>query len=193
MCQQEAQQNKTCEENNKPLRKFEIQVLNEDVQDDGTIRYKPQHYDEPVVIQASSKEEFMEIVQNFKECGQQIKIIRELTPAKAVSQQPFSDNFSDNVGSTEQLKAKSVRQSPSSDVKQKPRIFKIGDIEVKDDNGVLYQKQWVTLTPKEAASIRIVSDTSNKIVDLKGKHIEMRRWIKVENIENETDGLEKDL
>ena len=189
MDQQESQQNKTCEENNKPLRKFEIQVLNEDVQDDGTIRYKPQHYDEPVVIQASSKEEFMEIVQNFKECGQQIKIIRELTPSKAVSQQPFSD--SSDIA--EKPKAKSQQLAQPTDVKHKPRIFKIGDIEVKDDNGVLYQKQWVTLTPKEAASIRIVSDTSNKIVDLKGKHIEMRRWIKVEDVENETDGLEKDL
>lgn len=193
MDQQEAQKNQELEEKDKPLRKFEIQVLNEDIQDDGTIRYKPQHYDEPVVIQASTKEEFMEIVKNFKECGQQIKIIRELTPAKAVSQQPFSDNFSDNVGPAEQLKAKSVCPAPSPEVKQKPRIFKIGDIEVKDDNGVLYQKQWVTLTPKEAASIRIVLDSNNKIVDLKGKHIEMRRWIKVENVENDTDGLEGDL
>lgn len=189
MDQQEVQKNQELEGQDKPLRKFEIQVLNEDVQDDGTIRYKPQHYDEPVVIQASSKEEFMEIVQNFKECGQQIKIIREITPAKAVSQQPFSDSFN----STPQSIARSTRLMLPPDIKQKPRIFKIGDIEVKDDNGVLYQKQWVTLTPKEAASIRIVSDTNNKIVDLKGKHIEMRRWIKVENVENETDGLEKDL
>lgn len=36
------------------------------------------------------------------------------------------------------------------------------------------------LTDAEASNIRVVDDKTNRTVNLKGKHIEMKRWVKVE-------------
>ena len=44
----------------------------------------------------------------------------------------------------------------------------------------MYQKQWVRLSPKEEAGIRVISDANNKIVPMKGRHFEVKRWVKIE-------------
>lgn len=42
------------------------------------------------------------------------------------------------------------------------------------------------LTDKEAANFRIVNTSSNKLVNLNGKHIEMKRWVKVDRNEDDS-------
>lgn len=71
--------------------------------------------------------------------------------------------------------------------KLKPKIITIGDMQVKYDGDKVYQKQWVKLNSTEAANFRIVSDSSNKIMPLNGKHIECRKWVIVEEDSPEDD------
>ena len=70
--------------------------------------------------------------------------------------------------------------------KAKAKIVTIGDIEVKYDGDKVYQKQWMKLTPVEAANFRIVTDLNNKIVSMNGKHIEAKRWTLVEDHSEES-------
>ena len=56
----------------------------------------------------------------------------------------------------------------------------------------MYQKQWMRLTPKEAANFRVVNDSNNKLVPLAGRHIEAKRWTLVENAEQD-DCMVEDL
>ncbi len=161
-------------------RKFEIAVYNEDLQDDGSIALKPVAMTEPLIIEASSKDEFNELIKIYKDCGQQVKIIREIDPPSP--QTPPQHK---------KLKIKAPQQNQAIDQQEKierrkPVVFRVGDIEVKEDNGTIYQKQWMRLTDKEAANFRIVNTANNKLVSLNGKHIEMKRWVKVEKSEDES-------
>jgi hypothetical protein len=36
------------------------------------------------------------------------------------------------------------------------------------------------LSPKEEKDIRIVSDTNNKLISMKNKHFEVKKWVKIE-------------
>ena len=49
------------------------------------------------------------------------------------------------------------------------------------------------LTEAEASNIRIVNDKSNSIVNLSGKHIEMKKWILVNRTEDDVASLEENL
>ena len=162
-------------------RKFEIAVYDEDLQEDGSIKLKPIPMTEPLYIEAATKAEFNEIIRTYKDCGQQIKIIREIDPPprEKIVQQP-----------TQQKNEQLIQQEQQQ--KRKPIVFKVGDIEIKEDNGTVYQKQWVRLTDKEAKNFRIVNTDNNKLVNLKGKHIEMKRGIKVENSEDDSS-IESEL
>lgn len=62
-----------------------------------------------------------------------------------------------------------------------PKFFQVGGIKCKMENGKLYQKQWMRLTDNEADEIRIVSDKNNKICPLTNKHIEILKWVLVED------------
>ena len=75
-----------------------------------------------------------------------------------------------------------------------PQYYRIGDIEIKIENGQSYQKQFVKLTESEARNIRIVDDKTNRVVNLNGKHIEMKKWILVQpSTTDEVDSLEQNL
>lgn len=70
--------------------------------------------------------------------------------------------------------------------KKPPRYFKVGNVECKDDNGKLYQKQWMNVGNSD--EYRIVSDTNNKIVPLKDKHIEKLCWVLIQDENEEPSG-----
>jgi len=76
-----------------------------------------------------------------------------------------------------------------------PRFFEIGGIKCKMENGKMYQKQWMRLSDTESLEFRIVSDSNNKICPIKGKHIEVMKWVLVEdgNCENENNKSELQL
>ena len=73
-------------------------------------------------------------------------------------------------------------QAVVSDISHKTvsKIITLGDVQIKYDGNSVYQKQWVRLAPKEEAGIRVISDANNKIVPMKGRHFEVKRWVKIE-------------
>lgn len=70
-----------------------------------------------------------------------------------------------------------------------PKYYKIGEIEIKEVNGKIYQKQWVALDIKENDNYRLISDKTNKIISMSGKHIEYKKWIEI----SDTSSKEKEL
>lgn len=50
------------------------------------------------------------------------------------------------------------------------------------------------LTDNEAANFRVINDKNNSIMSLAGKHIEMKKWVLVENVDDdETSSLEENM
>lgn len=163
----------------------------------------------PNIIEVADKKEFDEIQQQYAMCEQRIKVVREIDPfvdepkktssipqnnqaipaivQQNAPQQVLQNNSSQVMQPTQQTPQQQtpqnivVQQVAIPAVKQKPKIVTIGDIEVKYDGDKVYQKQWMKLTPAEAANFRVVNDSNNKIVSLNGKHIEAKRWTLVED------------
>lgn len=72
---------------------------------------------------------------------------------------------------------------PTRALKPEPTVkyFSAGGLDFKMVDNEVFQKQWIRATEEESAGIRIVSDTTNKIMPLKDKHLEIQHWIKVED------------
>ena len=182
---------------NKPItRKFEIQVFDvEEIIDENTgnvvsKKLKPAPVDplHPITtIEASTKEELDQIAQTFAMCGQQMKIIREVTqPSSSMQlnvQKPVASN-QNNIVQRQNVSQQPVLQDQQQTF-TKPKMFSSGGIDFKFDGQKMYQKQWIKLSPAEAASIRVISDATNKIVCMKGKHFEAQKWIAIEETDDD--------
>ena len=175
-------------------RKFEIEVYDEIQVGENidNIQLQKVVMEHPVIIEAGSKKELDDIAAKFKLCKQRMKIIRVLdddgnsVPLK----QAFAQQEQALTQVQQQVTQAVVQQA--SVIKQKPRFYSVGGIEIKDDNGKIYQKQWMKLSQKEAQNFRLVNDTNNKIASMNGKHLEMKRWVAIET-SNEDDSLENEL
>lgn len=185
------------------VRKFEIAVYDITLNEaSGKEEYRPIAYSQPVIIEATSPADLKSKLGIYRQCGQFAKVIREVDPPPqtknvALQQQPTS---------VQREAAPIVQPTPTATTgqievprpevcqKQKPRIYRLGDIEIKDDNGKIYQKQWMKLTDNEAANFRVINDKNNSITSLAGKHIEMKKWVLVENVDDdETSSLEENM
>ena len=175
-------------------RKFEIEVYDEIQVGENidNIQLQKVVMEHPVIIEAGSKKELDDIAAKFKLCKQRMKIVRVLddngnsVPLK----QAFAQQEQAPTQVQQQVTQTVVQQA--SVIKQKPRFYSVGGIEIKDDNGKIYQKQWMKLSEKEAQNFRLVNDANNKIASMNGKHLEMKRWVAVET-SNEDDSLENEL
>ena len=175
-------------------RKFEIEVYDEIQVGENidNIQLQKVVMEHPVIIEAGSKKELDDIAAKFKLCKQRMKIIRVLdddgnsVPLK----QAFAQQEQAPTQVQQQVTQAVVQQA--SVIKQKPRFYSVGGIEIKDDNGKIYQKQWMKLSQKEAQNFRLVNDANNKIASMNGKHLEMKRWVAVET-SSEDDSLENEL
>lgn len=85
--------------------------------------------------------------------------------------------------------APTVVSHPQIKKSEPPKYFSISGIECKLDNGKVYQKQWVKLLGNEANNYRLISDSSNKEISMQGKHLEVLKWVSVEN-ESDADTTE---
>ena len=182
------------------LRKFEIQVFNEDLQDDGTVQLKPEKTDRAIILEVATPEELKMALQQYRMCGQIAKIVREIDPPPAQTTAPMQApqaNAAVPMPGAQYQPAAFPQISTRSDEPQmvaapqpkaKPKIVTIGDMQVKYDGDKVYQRQWVKLNATEAANFRLVNDSSNKIVSMAGKHIEAKRWVRVE--ETSEDGID---
>ena len=189
----------------KPLvRKFELEVFEEDL--DTPSGWKKVRYDKPLIVEVTSPKELQDKLALYKDCGQMAKIVREIDPPTkqqiAVAQQQAT------LAVQQQMQAPIVQVAPQQVAIQqpilqaapqpirarKPKYYKVGDIEIKDDNGKIYQKQWMKLTDAEASNFRLVSDKNNAIANMNGKHLEMKKWVLVQNSEeDESTQLEESM
>ena len=180
-------------------RTFEIMIEEMHELDDGTVQWRPVIVDSrlggngQVLITVNSQEELRDKQQWYERAGQRFKIIREVNPPskadieRMAKEQGIDISPRKNPSSTAS-KADSSAQAPATasasieEVKPKPvsKIITLGDVQIKYDGDSVYQRQWVRLSPKEEASIRVVSDVNNKLVPMKNRHFEVKRWVKVE-------------
>ena len=195
-------------------RKFEIAVydvdetINEETGQVASRRLKPVPSDpmHPIIVEVESKSEFDEIAKTYQMTGQCIKIVRELTPSAYAPEQPAqasSPAMQAQAADLLQMQAPAerpiarqfaqaaasqlaqVQPEPALLKKMKPKKFTVGDVQFKYDGDKMYQRQWIKLSPKEAANFRVIADSSNKIVSLNGKHIEALKWIAVDYSDDE--------
>ena len=128
-------------------RKFEIEVYDEIQVGENidNIQLQKVVMERPVIIEAGSKKELDDIAAKFKLCKQRMKIVRVLdddgncVPLK----QAFAQQEQAPTQVQQQVTQAVVQQV--SVIKQKPRFYSVGGIEIKDDNGKIYQKQWMKL------------------------------------------------
>lgn len=178
--------------------------------------WRPVHIDSKLggnggnpVITVTSQADLQEKLNFYKQLGQRFRIVREIDPPSeedfrkaAIEQGLLKDENNAVQAETAQAPApgasasrpdkcqKKAERPPAAQV-EKPKIITIGDVQIKYDGDKVYQKQWVRLTPAESSNFRVVSDSSNKIVSMNGKHLEAKRWILVENEFEEDDRTEE--
>lgn len=186
-------------------KKFEIEIYNQIVSGDPPyekVNYQKVNYDKPVIIEAASKADLDSFAEKLRVCNQIFKIVRVIDDDTTTQQSKIVQTQKNAIQTNNQIKTieekKLVENETNKEietiVKQKPKFYKIGDIDIKNDNGKIYQKQWLKLTTAESANFRIVNDKTNSIFNLKDKHIEMKRWVLVENInDNTSEALETDM
>lgn len=177
------------------VRKFELEVFEEDL--DTPSGWKKVRYDKPLIVEVTSPKELQDKLALYKDCGQMAKVVREIDPPTkaqiaaaqqqatlAVQQQmqaPIAQAAPQQVAIQQP-----ILQAASQPIRaRKPKYYKVGDIEIKDDNGKIYQKQWMKLTDAEASNFRLVSDKNNAIANMNGKHLEMKKWVLVQNSEED--------
>lgn len=148
------------------------------------IKLEKVHYDNPVIIEASCKQDLQDFAAKLALCKQTFKIVKVLDDVSVASTQQQMLPQAAQQQSQMQTQVQPVMQ------RSKPKYYKVGDIELKDDNGKIYQKQWLRLTDSEASNFRIINDKTNSIFNLKDRHIEMKKWVLVDSTDDATD-LEK--
>jgi len=189
-------------------RRFELEVFDENLKDDGSVEWKPVKFEKAIIVEAATPEELKVILNQYRLCGQLAKVVRALDPPLLGDQQPAPIAATQLEQAAPPRAFASQGSSPQSPVavpalapmaaaapKPKAKIITIGDMQVKYDGDKVYQKQWVKLNANEASNFRVVSDASNKIVPMTGKHIEARRWVRVEESseDNVDDAVESIL
>lgn len=174
------------------IKRYEIAVYDLSYNEmTGKDEYQRVSYSQPVIIEASSPEELQKKLLIYKQCGQFAKVINEL-PSTITTSETTAVNTTANTNICNQqnnnvqkkLNNASIQTSNNEKTlsnKNQIKYYKIGDIEIKDDNGKIYQKQWVKLSENESSNIRIINSKNNSIVQLVNKHIEIKKWVIVEN------------
>lgn len=181
------------EKQNMIKNKYEIEIYDEDLQDNGQVALKC------IGIQTVEASSPKELISLYKMCGQQIKILREI-PGKPVEQKPITQSQPQtNIKQITQPVQQQIKQIPpqynlvATEKAKSPVYYKIGDIEIKNDNGKIYQRQWIKLTDTESSNLRLINTKTNKIINLNDKHFEMKKWILVDENQNNSNELKFDL
>ena len=186
------------------VRKFELEVFEEDL--DTPSGWKKVRYDKPLIVEVTSPKELQDKLALYKDCGQMAKVVREIDPptkeqivaaqqqATLTVQQQMQAPIVQAALQQVAIQQPILQAAPQHIQVRKPKYYKVGDIEIKDDNGKIYQKQWMKLTDTEASNFRLVSDKNNAIANMNGKHLEMKKWVLVQNSEeDESTQLEESM
>lgn len=176
-----AQHNSSIASNIATKKRFEVEIYDQVTYGEPPmeqIKLEKVNFDQPVIIEASCKKDLQDFAEKLSLCKQTFKIVRVLDDVK-----PPQAPAAQHAASTTQQMAQPAPQAPL----QKPKYYKVGDVELKDDNGKIYQKQWLRLTEAEASNFRIINDKNNSIFNLKDRHIEMKKWVLVNSTDEEID------
>jgi hypothetical protein len=49
------------------------------------------------------------------------------------------------------------------------------------ENGKIYQKQWMKILGTEVGNYRLISDSNNREISMNGKHLEVLKWVLIED------------
>lgn len=152
--------------------KFDIAVYDIDIDDSGRTNRKKSFQNG---VMASSVKELNDL---FTSCGQEIEILRKYENEPTQPPTKLSEPTTKLVIQPTQIQQPTIKQEveiPQS------LTFSVGGIECKCENGKVYQKQWVRMSDEETVGYRLVMDSTNKIVNINGKHFEVNRWISVKD------------
>jgi len=183
-------------------RTFEIMVEEMHEEDDGTVRWRPVMVDPrlggngQVTITVNSPQELKDKQMWYERAGQRFKIIREINPPSredierlaaeqgvtlASPKAPLPAATPSPVPTPAMNRVSTPEPAPADAQRAKTaKIITLGDVQIKYDGDSVYQRQWVRVSPKEEDSIRVIRDADNKLVPMKGRHFEVKRWVKVE-------------
>lgn len=147
-----------------------------------------------------------ELVQLYAMCGSKIRIIREYDdpnekkPEQKLLPPPAPTPAPTQEPPKEKLEVAPVPPPPPPPppappvehkkpvvVEKPPKFFTVAGIECKLDRGKIYQKQWVKLLGQEASNYRLISDKNNRELPFTGKHLEVLKWVLVEDEQSEVN------
>ena len=140
----------------------------------------------PIIVTFRTPEDVRALQQQYSQCDQKFEIVRWIDPIPA-SDKSNNDNNSNDVEDNSNALNSSSSKSIAKKTSSKPKFYNIGGIEIKEDNGNIYQKQWIKLSDIESQNYRIINDKNNSIVNLNGKSIEMKKWVLVETSDADED------
>ena len=140
----------------------------------------------PIIVTFRTPEDVRALQQQYLQCDQKFEIVRWIDPIPE-SDKSNNDNNSNDVEDNSNALNSSSSKSIAKKTSSKPKFYNIGGIEIKEDNGNIYQKQWIKLSDIESQNYRIINDKNNSIVNLNGKSIEMKKWVLVETSDADED------
>lgn len=146
-------------------------------------------------VHADSREELIKI---YKACDQKITILREYSDpdsSNAIIMRPeTSASNNSNVSQiniqppqpTQSTPLPFIQNNPVAHqnkvkINEPPRYFNIGGVECKMENGKIYQKQWMRILGTEVGNYRLISDSNNREISMNGKHLEVLKWVLIED------------
>lgn len=150
-------------------------------------------------VHADSREELIKI---YKACDQKITILREYSDPDSsnaiIMKTESSISNNSNCLQIDIQPPQPTQPTPlpfiqdnlyhqnKVKINEPPRYFNIGGVECKMENGKIYQKQWMRISGTEAGNYRLISDSNNREISMNGKHLEVLKWVLIED-ENENN------
>ena len=146
-------------------------------------------------VHADSREELIKI---YKACDQRITILREYNdPDSSNAIIMKSESSVSNNSNCSQINIQPPQHTQpttlplviqdtniyqnKAKINEPPRYFNIGGVECKMENGKIYQKQWMRIGGTEAGNYRLISDSNNREISMNGKHLEVLKWVLIED------------
>lgn len=145
-------------------------------------------------VHADSREELIKI---YKACDQKITILREYNdPDSSNAIIMKSETSASNNSNCSQINIQppqppqptllpfiqnNVDHQNKAKNNEPPRYFNICGVECKMENGKIYQKQWMRIVGTEAGNYRLISDSNNREISMNGKHLEVLKWVLIED------------
>lgn len=70
-------------------------------------------------------------------------------------------------------------------MRKPPRFYRVGNVDLKEVDGKIYQREWTNLSGEEAKLVRLVSDKTGQPVKLHEKSFQILRWTPVGSLEEQ--------